>query len=104
MNMFKMMKQAATMQKEMKQIQKSLAKKTATFSVEGGLIVATARGDMTLESIKIDPKVMENIKMDKLERVLVTAVNGAMSGAKDMAGSEMSKMAGDMGLGGMLGG
>lgn len=104
MDMFKMMKQAMSMQKEMKQIQKGLAKKTAQFSADGGLVVVTARGDMTIESIKVDPKAVDAQRVDKLEKMLVTATNGALDKAKQLAAEEMKGLTGGMGLGDLFGG
>lgn len=92
------------MQSQMKEIQKSLAKKTAEFTAEGGLVKAVARGDMTIEAVRIDPKAITGLKPEKLEKAVTIAVNGALSAAKDMAAAEMSQMAGGLGLDGLLGG
>ena len=104
MNMIKMIQQAATMRKEMKQIQKTLAKKTTQFSGEGGKLTAVARGDMVIDSIKIDPSLLDPARVEKLEKAIITVVNGALASAKSMAGSEMSKLSSEMGLGGLMGG
>lgn len=101
-NVFKMMKQVHSMQKEMKQIEKTLAGKTADYSTGG--VTATARGDMTIVSLKIAPESIDPSKIDRLEKAVTNAVNGALANAKKLAGSEVSKLAGDMGLGNLLGG
>jgi DNA-binding YbaB/EbfC family protein len=101
-NVFKMMKQVHSMQSEMKQIEKSLAQKTAEYSSGGVTVVA--KGDMTIQSVKIAPDAVDTSRMDRLEKHMVSAVNGALANAKKMAGSEVSKLAGTMGLGDLLGG
>jgi len=42
-NFMKMMKQAASMQKDMERVQGELAEKTLDFSAGGGMVTATAR-------------------------------------------------------------
>jgi nucleoid-associated protein EbfC len=101
-NMFKMMQQVHTMRKEMKQIEKSLASKTAEYSMGG--ITVTARGDMAIQTIKVAPDALDPMRIERLEKNLVQAVNGALANAKKLAGSEVSKLAGGMGLGDLLGG
>jgi nucleoid-associated protein EbfC len=98
MNMMKMMKQAATMQKKMKEVQDSLGSKTVEFSSGGGVVRVVATGDMGVKSIKIDPKVVDPEDVDMLEDLVAAAVDGALSAAKDMAQEEMAKVAGELGL------
>lgn len=97
-NMAKLMKQAASMQKNMQKMQAELAQKTVEFSSGGGMVTATVRGDLTLESIKIDPKVVDPEDVDMLEDLVVAAVDGATKEARAMVEEEMSKITGGMGL------
>ncbi|MCX7009548.1 MAG: YbaB/EbfC family nucleoid-associated protein, partial [Kiritimatiellaeota bacterium] len=90
-NFMKLMKQAATMQKDMERVQGELAQKTVEFSAGGGAVTATARGDGTLASIKIDPKVVNPAEVDLLEDLVTAAVEGALAAAKDMAAKELGK-------------
>jgi DNA-binding YbaB/EbfC family protein len=95
--MFEMMKQAMSMQRELKTIQKGLAKKTVEYAAKGGLVKAVARCDMSVESVKIDPQMMNPADAAKLEDAVASAVNGALNAAKQEAAKEMSKMTGGMG-------
>lgn len=97
MNMMKMMKEAGSMKKEMKQLQRELENKTVEYSARGGKITVVARGDMSIQSIKIDPQSIAPDRAEKLEELIVTGVNGALKAAKKKAGAEMSKMTGGMG-------
>ena len=103
MNMFKMLKQAGSMQGEMKKIQKDLASKKAEGSAKDGLVKVVACGDMTIESIKIDSSLIDSSKSADLEEVVAVAVNDALTAAKNMAGAEMSKLTSGLGLDGLLG-
>ena len=97
-NMMKLMKQASAMQKNMENMQAELAEKSVEFSSGGGMVTVTARGDMSIERIAIDPKVVDPEDVEMLEDLVLAAVDGAMKEAKDMASQEMAKITGGMGL------
>ena len=100
-NFMKMMKQAASMQKEMERVQGELAEKTLDFSAGGGMVTATARGDGTLARIKIDPKVVNPAEVDLLEDLVTAAVDGALTAAKEMAAKELGKITAGLNIPGL---
>jgi len=102
-NMLKKMKQAATMQRQMKKVQKMLAKQTVEISSNDGLVTVIASGDMAVKSIKIDQEKLDLDKLTRLERTLASTVNSALDSAKKMAGGQMGKMSADLGLGDLQG-
>lgn len=89
------------MKKEMKKIQKELESKT--FEYSNGKVSVLARGDISVKSIKIDPSVIDSSGTDNLEKLVMSAVNGALSAAKESAGKEMAKITSGMGMGDLLG-
>ncbi len=91
-NMMKMMKQAADMQKNMQKMQAEMAEKTVEFSAGGGAVTVTARGDITVQSIKIDPKVVDPEDVEMLEDLVLAGVDGALKQAQEMVNEEMSKL------------
>ncbi len=97
-NMMKLMKQASSMQKNMEKMQAELAGKTVEFSSGGGMVTVVAKGDMSIESITIDPKAVDPDDVEMLQDMVLAAVDGAMRAAKDMAAEEMQKITGGMGL------
>ncbi len=97
-NMMKLMKQAQSMQKNMEKAQAELAEKTVNFSSGGGMVTVVARGDSTIESIKIDPKVVDPDDVEMLEDLVLAAVDGAMNEAKELSQTEMGKLTQGMGL------
>ncbi len=102
-NMMNMMKQAASMRKNMKKMQKQLAKETVTYTWSEKMKV-TARGDMTIQDIWIDSQMLDASKKKEVEKGLTAAVNGALKAAKDKAGKQMSELTGGMdGLSELLG-
>lgn len=100
-NFMKMMKQAASMQKEMERVQGELAEMTLDFSAGGGMVTATARGDGTLARIKIDPKVVNPAEVDLLEDLVTAAVDGALSAAKELAAKELGKVTAGLNIPGL---
>lgn len=100
-NMMKMMKQAADMQKNMEKIQAELAERTVEFSAGGGAVTVVASGDMTVKSIKIDPQAVDPEEVDMLEDLVLAGVDGALKQAKDMVAEEMGKVTAGLGLPGL---
>jgi DNA-binding YbaB/EbfC family protein len=104
-NILKQMSKVNNMRKDMKQMQKELAKKTVEASAGNGLVKAVAKADMTIASVTIDEKLLNPESAEKLNRFLVVAINGALKSAQKKASQEMTKMAGGLGgLADMLGG
>ena len=98
MNMMKMMKQAADLQKNMKKKQKELEKTEVQFTAGGGMVTAVATCDMKIRSIKINPDAVDPDDVEMLEDLVLAAVDGALASARDTMGKEMGKLTGGMGL------
>ncbi|MBI3986715.1 MAG: YbaB/EbfC family nucleoid-associated protein [Lentisphaerae bacterium] len=95
-NMFKMLKDAASMQRNVKKIQAELRQKTVEYT--GGKVTVTARGDASIATIRIDPSVIDPARPAALEKMVLTAVEGALEAAREMSAREMKKIVSDMGL------
>ena len=102
-NVMKLMKQAATMQKDMARVQAELAQKTVAFSSGGGMVAATATGDGSVTQIKIDPRCVNPQETDLLEDLVLSAVDGAIKQSRAMASAEMGKITAGLGLAGLPG-
>ena len=87
----KLMKQAARMQQQMEQIQADLAKRTVDATSGGGAVKVTAKCDGSLASIKIDPQALNPSDAQVVEDMILTAVNQALSQAKEISNAEMGK-------------
>src|SRR5581483_2393813 len=87
----KLMKQAQRMQQQMETIQAQLAARTVEATSGGGAVKVTAKCDGSLASIKIDPQALNPSDAQLLEDMVLTAANQALSQAKDISNSEMSK-------------
>ena len=100
-NMMKMMKQAATMQKNMEKLQCELAERTVEFSAGGGMVNVVAKGDISVQSIKIDPKAVDPEDVEMLEDLILAGVDGALKQAQEMVSAEMAKLTQGLNIPGM---
>jgi len=97
-NIFKMMKDAVSAQKNLKKIQEELKGQVVEYSAAGGKINVKAGGDASIIAIKIDPSLIAPAKGNELESQLVRAVNGALDEAKKKSAECMQELMGKMGL------
>ena len=97
-NILKMIKDAASMQKNVKKMQAQLRAKTIDFASGNGLVTVTARGDISIAAIHIDPRALDAAHPEALEKMLLTAIEGALEAAKKMSAADMHSMMAGMGL------
>jgi DNA-binding YbaB/EbfC family protein len=98
------------MQQDMAEAQENLEHETTEVSVGGGAIKIVITGHQRVQSVEIDPDVidMEDDEwMTDLQDLLVAAVNQAIEQSQAMAAERMEKITGGLGdlpgLGGLLG-
>ena len=100
-NQMNMMKQAQKMQQDLLKMQQELESKEFAFSAGGGAVKATMIGTRQLQSIEIDPEVVDPDDVEMLQDMILAAVNGAIKLADEETSKAMSKLQG--GLGGFPG-
>jgi DNA-binding YbaB/EbfC family protein len=98
MDMMKMMKQAASMQKDMKKKQKMLAKQEVEFSSAGGAVTVKMTCDMKVKDVSIQPELVNPSEVKKLEIAVRDAFKGALNRAQDEAAKEMKSLTAGMNL------
>ena len=103
MNIKKMMKQAADMQREMGRIQEQMAEETVEFAAGGGKVTAVATCAGSLKGIRIDPEVVDPEDVELLEDLIVAAVDGALEAGREKSNAAMQSVTSGMGLPGMGG-
>ena len=101
-NIEKLMKQAARMQEQMQSVQAGLVNLTVEASSGGGAVKVVAKGDGSVVSIKIDPAAASAGDVSMLEDLVLSAVNQALTQAKDRASAEMSKVTAGMNIPGLM--
>ena len=98
-------KQVMQMRSESKRLQAEIEKISVPYS-NGGITV-TARGDMSITSIKIAPETWAEVvkgKTERFETMLFNVVNGALKRVREATQQEMAKMMqANGGMGGLFG-
>lgn len=102
MNMQKMMKQAQKMQAEMARAQEEISEMSFEGSAGGGIVTATAKGDMTISSITINPIAIDPEDPEMLSDMVVAAVNSALAGVSEMSSARMSSATAGVNIPGLM--
>ena len=92
------MKQAQQFQTKMAKLQEELGEKTIEASAGGGMVTVVANGRQEIESIKIDPEVIDADEADMLQDLILAAVNEALNRSREMVSEEMGKLTKDLNL------
>lgn len=103
-----MMAQMQKMQEDMAAAQEALENETVTVTAGGGAITVVVTGHQRVQSIEIDPDVLDPDDIEMLQDMLVSAVNSAIEQSQTMAAEKMEGITGGLGglggLDGLLGG
>lgn len=105
-----MMKQLQKMQQDMVEAQAALENETVEVSVGGGALTIVITGHQRVQSITVNPDVVDTDDEEwvtDLQDLLVAGVNQAIEQSQTMAADKMEGITGGMGsmpgLGGLLG-
>lgn len=94
----KILQQAQEMQGKFQSLQAELANQTVTASAGGGMVTVVATGQGTVQSVKIDPAVVNAADVEMLEDLVLVAVTEAQKKAQEIAQREMGKLTGGLAL------
>ena len=100
-NMQQLMKQAQKMQQQMLAAQEELAQTEVAGSAGNGLVRVTVMGSGDLQSIAIDPSVVDPEDVETLQDLIVAAVRDANAAVSELQAQKMGPLAGGMGLPGL---
>ncbi|MDO5650019.1 MAG: YbaB/EbfC family nucleoid-associated protein [Gallicola sp.] len=101
-NMNNMMKQVQKMQKQMEETQKKLEESVVTATAGGGAIEVVVNGKKEVQSVTIDPDILDPEEVEMLQDLIMVAVNDAISQVTKQSEEEMGKITGGMNIPGML--
>jgi DNA-binding YbaB/EbfC family protein len=99
--MQQLLKQAQKMQQELAQAQAQLAEERVTGHAGGGLVKATTSGTGELQSLEIDPSVVDPGDVETLQDLVVAAIRDASREAGKLAEQRMGPVTGGLGLPGI---
>jgi DNA-binding YbaB/EbfC family protein len=101
-----MRQQIMKLQEQMLQTQEALGDQTVTVTTGGGVVRVTMTGHQRVQSIAIDPEVVDPEDVEMLQDLILAAVNEAIERSQSLAAEQMAGITGglDLGnLGGLLG-
>jgi DNA-binding YbaB/EbfC family protein len=97
----KMLQQAQQMTGKLQEVQDTLGKLSVVGTAGGGLVRVEADGKGTVKRVSIDPAVANPADVEMLEDLVTVAMQEAQKKARELSESEMKKVAGGLGLGGL---
>ena len=102
MDMNQMMQQAQQMQLELARAQEEIQSMTYTATAGGGMVEATALGNGSIESLKIDPEAVDSEDVEMLEDMVLVAVNEALRGVAEAGERRFASVTGGMSIPGLF--
>ena len=96
-----MLKQAQQMQKKIQEMQEEIAQATTEASVGGGAVKAVVVGGTRVESIEIDPDVVDPEDVEMLQDLVTAAVNQAIDQSQELAAEKMKAITGGLNIPGL---
>jgi DNA-binding YbaB/EbfC family protein len=97
-NMGNMMKKVQEMQNKMQEVQKELEGKTVEANAGGGLVSIVMNGKHQVQSINIDPSLLNQDEKEVLEDLIKASLNQAKEKVDEMSSEEMKKVTGGLPL------
>ncbi len=94
--------QLQAMQQQMLEAQEALGDKTVTVTAGGGAVTVVMTGHQKLESITIQPEVVDPEDVEMLQDLIVAAVNEAVEASQNLAAEEMGSITGGLNIPGLF--
>lgn len=101
-NMNDLLRQAQVMQNKIAKLQQDMGERTVDTSAGGGMVKVTMNGRQELQSVSIDPAVLEGNDVEMLQDLILSAVNEAVRITKADLEREMANLTGGIHLPGMF--
>jgi len=96
------LKQAQQMHAKIAQLQEEMAEKTVEASSGGGIVNVVINGKQEIQSLRIDPEVVNREDIEMLQDLIVAAVNEAIRKSQEMMTEEMKKITGGLNIPGII--
>ncbi|MCS7179417.1 MAG: YbaB/EbfC family nucleoid-associated protein [Anaerolineae bacterium] len=93
-----MLRRLQSLQEDLMKAQEEIAAMTITATAGGGAVTATVSGDRRLQSLQIQPEVVDPNDVEMLQDLIVAAVNQALEQAEKAAAARMNAVTSGLGL------
>ena len=97
-----MLKKAQQMQVRLAAVQDEIAAARTEATSGGGVVKVSVIGGSKIESIEIDPEVVDPDDVEMLQDLILAAVNEAMDSAQKLAADKMGEITGGMNIPGLM--
>jgi nucleoid-associated protein EbfC len=104
MNPGNLMGQFQKMQQEMAVAQENLADEVTTVTAGGGAITIEITGHQRIQSIVLNPEIVDPEEIELLQDMLVAGINAAIEQSQTMAAQKMEGLTGGLDINNLLGG
>ncbi len=101
MNPKDLMRQVQQMQSQMETIQDEANKEVIEVSAGGNMVKLAINGALEVQSIEIDPEVVDPDDVEMLQDLVLAAVNEGIQKAQAMVADRLSAVTGGLGIPGM---
>ena len=93
------MKMLRRMQNKMVKMQEELAQETIEGTAGGGAVVVAMTGQQQVQSVEIDPAVVDPEDVSLLEDLILAAFTEALTKSQELASKRVGALTGGLGLG-----
>jgi DNA-binding YbaB/EbfC family protein len=97
-----MAQQLQKLQQEMLATQEALGDEVVEVTAGGGAITVAITGHQRVQSISIDPEVVDPDDVEMLQDLIVAAINEAIEKSQNMAAERLGGLTGGLGLPGLF--
>ncbi len=98
----RMMRQAQERQSRLAKIREEIASTRTEAASGGGAVRAVVIGGTKIESIEINPEVVDSEDVEMLQDLIIAAVNEAMEQAQSAAAGKMGVLTGGLNIPGLM--
>ncbi|MGC9349427.1 MAG: YbaB/EbfC family nucleoid-associated protein [Anaerolineae bacterium] len=96
-----LMRQVQKMQQQVETIQQEAEQEVIEVSSGGGVVTLMITGGLEVQSIEIDPEVVDPEDVEMLQDLVMAAVNEGIQKAQAMVAERMSSVTGGLGIPGL---
>jgi len=97
-----MLQQLQKLQEEMVKTQEALGDETVTVTAGGGAITVVISGHQKIQSIAIEPEVVDPDDVEMLQDLVMAAVNEAIDKSQQLAADRLGALTGGLSIPGLM--
>ena len=97
-----MLQQLQKLQEEMAKTQEALGDETVTVTAGGGAITVVISGHQKIQSLTIEPEVVDPDDVEMLQDLIMAAVNEAIDKSQQLAADQLGALTGGLSIPGLM--